>query len=118
MTELPRGWIATNQPAAGIGPSITIPASPGIAHVITAMDALAWLAAAAIVPYIAGVTFSCSSGLVASFNLGIIVIESAPDSGSASFTGLLQAPIGDSINVQFPSEANANGWLQIQGYDI
>lgn len=114
----PRGWTAS---AAGLaGPaSITIPASPGVAHVLDAFTAAAYAIAGAAVtgPLI---NLNSSDGVYVNFPLGFIFLGTAPtnDSGSGSSLGLAANP-GASITVSFSTwEASTFELLTIQGHDI
>lgn len=118
--ELPRGWdIPTTAVGAGSTPSITVPAVPGVQHILTS-----------IVAAVAIVTSGGPGHLTAiEINGGTRGYISTGDSttatslgnvGTFSWTGKFISDLGAALVVAFtgPIAVDCQGTLEIQGYDI
>ena len=114
--ELPRGWIAsTGLVNAGVTPSITIPAAPGITHVITDIEFDLYYSstANAFAPVVETGT---------GFEFGIVATvggQSGRDSLSLSGSQLYMAT-GVAVVIALNSNiaTGTSGLLLVRGYDF
>jgi hypothetical protein len=110
--DLPRGW-QYGSGGAVAAPSITVPATPGVSHVLDAVSAT-MLAGAAVGPF--NVTVTSSGGTYNGEAVGVLYTSDAGTDG-ASPSGLNMACMaGESLTVACAS-GGTDVYLQIQGHD-
>lgn len=119
MTDFPRGWtLNTVQKGTGVAPTITVPATAGVVHVLDSL-------AARIINNSAGALYVPTvSVVIAAVNvLQDIMVLAATQAGAdtTSFSGLeLATAPGGSLIVSFDTGPGAglSATLTIQGHDI
>lgn len=117
-SEFPRGWTISSDNGGAVGAtSITVPAVPGIVHVLDSFDAKMFNATAAVVGAL--ITLTSSDGIFAAFPLGRLdAAAGGTDSASGSGLGLAAGP-GASLTIAYSNGVSGVAeFLVIQGHDI
>jgi hypothetical protein len=119
--DLPRGWTIQQAGAAGVQLVITVPAVPGISHVLTGMSGYTQLFNGSGPDWgVLNVTVG-GLGVIAQVLTGANTQDSGvyQDIQTVSWTGMYMAPTGVALVVIFASPGS--GWTDIgliEGYDI
>lgn len=119
MSDFPRGWfLTTGSVAAGLTPSITVPATAGVVHVLDAYYATLVsfaAAAAATAPQIQITAPAIGAVDSLAFNGGAV----GRDSVSGSNVDIATAP-GAALTISLTAAVPANylALITIQGHDI
>jgi hypothetical protein len=120
LSEFPRGWTLTSATTAGAAATITVPAVPGVVHVLDSLQASLVAVAAAAAGSFIWVTVSW--GGFAPIYLTLLASNGgAIGNESASLSGLdIATAPATALTVAFnaPAAANYNEVLLIQGHDI
>lgn len=118
MPSLTHQWEKAGAGATGGATSVIVPASPGISHVLTAVNISVTSNAAVNVRGAVAIT----SGGVSLFTLPIVwsLYETAAVNASdqGAWEGEFPAPIGQDITVTIAAVANVLSYVDLQGYDI
>jgi hypothetical protein len=124
MTDFPRGWTLQAYAVNGASPSITVPATPGVVHVLDSYSAKLMNASTAA-GTLSTLLLNSSDGAFSGYVLGIIgasqVTSGSVDVDTAGGSSLdLAAGAGASLTIAFGaiSLTNSSEWLLIQGHDI
>jgi hypothetical protein len=120
VTDFPRGWTRSVDVAGAPGPTITVAAIAGVAHVLDSFTAKLMDQGAGAATMILQATSSDGSinqvlGRLATPVPAAGSLET--DSISGSELGLATGP-GASLTVSFAGASNLTGTLVIQGHDI
>lgn len=114
MGEFPTGWTQTAN-IAGVGTaSVTLPALPGVAHVLDQLQLRLLNNTAAAI----AVNVTISGPAV---SITVTLYAAATSQDSMSLTGLdIDAGVNQALTIAFGSAAAANVWQTIiaQGHDI
>lgn len=113
-TDFPRGWLQSNQAAGAGTASLTLPATPNVAHVLDQLQLRLLNNTAAAI----AVNVTITAG---TFVITVTLYAAATSQDSLSLTGLdLTAGAGQALTIAFGSAAIANVWQTIiaQGHDI
>ena len=116
--EFPRGWVASSGVASGPATlSLTIPASPGIGHILTNADVTIASIVAQFVFF--EVLVTDANGNV-QLILPLTISAAATGEASGSWTGKIPAAVSGLLTVALTPNliANTQGQMVIQGYDI
>jgi hypothetical protein len=124
MSEFPRGWTISNYNSGTASvATITVPASPGVVHVLDSFNAKLVNSDTAAA-HQTTVFVSSSDGVLAAFLLALLstgtAVGGAPVSDESSASGLdLATGPGASMTIAFQSSAaSLFQYLLVQGHDI
>lgn len=114
--ELPRGLALTAEALAGpSGITVTYPAIPGIAWVLTAIDAIAYSGSGSPGHYFLDVTTSMGTPA------GKIVVENNAGvnaEGEYTWSGQAVSPVGAALTITISNVANVGSILNCNAYPV
>lgn len=118
MSGFPRGWTLSTQAGGGFGATITVPAAPGIVHVLDSLFARI-INTGTGASFIPAVRVTTSLGVVLSQLL--VCAATIVTSDEVSFSGLdIPSSAGGTIVIDFNAVGLAGYFetLVVQGHDI
>lgn len=118
--EFPRG---TTVSADGGLAQVTIPAVPGVAHVITDIQAGAYLfsggAAVAAQEFACNVVTASFAKTVIIFGIDNTVAAGRLNPNSGTWSGKIAGGIGELVNIQYSAAPSAgDAWIIVNYYDV
>jgi hypothetical protein len=118
--ELPRGWTLSQGYFPGQLPSLTLPAIPNVAHVLTVVNFSSVITAAGVAFNAYALVITSFAPTFALFYQGVISNEAPGTVLGGGWTGKIAAPIGHALTVasNVVVGGGINSQLNIQGYDI